>query len=240
MNNINDKKTVAIVLAAGKGKRMGLPVNKQFLTIKDKPVLFYSLKAFEESNVDEILVVASKEEAQKIKMEIIDKYKIDKISNIIIGGKERYNSVYNALVVSTNCDKVLIHDGARPFIKKDVINNLLNELLDNEAVILAVPAKDTIKRVDVNGYVIETLDRNQLYQVQTPQAFNYDKLKKAYDSIIEKIKLNKISESMITDDAMILESESKQTLIKVILGNYNNIKITTKEDLEIAKILMEE
>ena len=224
-------KVIAIVLAGGKGKRMGASVSKQYLLIEDKPVLYYSLKAFENSNVDEIIIVAEKGTTNYCKANIVEKYNIGKVSSIIEGGAERYNSVHNGLKAIEAAGKdsyVLIHDGARALISVDVINNTIEEVKNKKAVIVGVPVKDTIKIVDVNGMVMDTPSRETLWQIQTPQAFVYEEILTAYNKVILE------NVPGITDDSMVMEYSGIRK-VEVIMGEYENIKITTPDDLVYAR-----
>lgn len=224
-------KTIAIVLSGGKGKRMGASVNKQYLLLEGKPILYYSLKAFDESDVDEIVVVSGKNDIDYVQHEIVDKYSIKKVTKIVAGGKERYNSVYNALISLADADYVLIHDGARPFIQKTVINECVNEVKLCKACVVGMPVKDTIKILDDEGFVLSTPKRSNVWQVQTPQCFAYSIVKNAYDRAINS------GRDDITDDSMVVETEGTHK-IKLIMGGYSNIKITTPEDLIIGKELL--
>ncbi len=221
-------KVVAIVLAAGQGKRMNSQVAKQYLHIKGKPLLYYTLQAFEHSDVDEIILVTGKGEEQYCREQIIDYYSITKVKAIIPGGAERYDSVYQGLKACQETAFVLIHDGARPCITPQIINRTIEDVIKYEACIVAVPVKDTIKKIDENGFVNETLERNSLLIVQTPQAFSYSLISNAYDSIMHQEHQN------ITDDAMVVEAVT-DTSIHVVEGSYCNIKVTTPEDLVVAE-----
>ena len=150
------KKTAAVVLAAGSGKRMGTSVHKQYLLIKGKPVIYYTLRAFELSEVDEIILVTGADEIDYCSREIVEKYNFQKVRAVIAGGKERYDSVYEGLKALSDCDYVLIHDGARPLISSVLINANISCVQEKEACITAVPAKDTIKVADNKGYVSDT------------------------------------------------------------------------------------
>lgn len=222
-----------IVLAAGTGKRMKSSVQKQYMDLYGKPVLYYALAAFEKSNIDEIIVVTGKDEVGYVSENIINKYKIEKVKKVIAGGKERYNSVYNALCEIEEASSVLIHDGARPFISSDKINELISSMEEYQAVIAGVPVKDTVKSTNDEGMVLETIPRKNLWQIQTPQAFDYIKLKKAYDEII-----GSEYEKTITDDSMIWEKIYNDIPVKIIFGDYNNIKLTTPEDLIVGESIM--
>lgn len=222
-------KVVAIVLSGGKGRRMGTTTSKQYLLLDGKPILYYSIKAFDNSKVDEIILVVGEGDEEFVEEEIVNKYGIHKVKKIINGGKERYNSVYNGIkaIESINNTYVLIHDGARPFITTEIINNVIDKVFEAKACIVGVPAKDTIKVVDETGTVMETPDRNKLWQVQTPQAFEYALVLESYEKIIEQ------GRNDITDDSMVVEVTSNFP-IKMIMGSYNNIKITTPEDLNVG------
>lgn len=231
------KKTVAIILAAGSGKRMQSNTAKQYLLIKEKPVLYYSLKAFEESEVNEVILVVGKNDIEYCKKTIVDKYNLKKVSKIIEGGNERYHSVYHGLKEINDTDNVLIHDGARPFISVDIINNTIHELEDYNACIVGVPSKDTVKIVDANGMVVETPNRDMVWSVQTPQGFSFNIIMNAYSMLMDKLSYTSdgvISKIPITDDAMVVE-QTINCPIKMIMGSYRNIKITTPEDILIGE-----
>lgn len=232
-------KKIAIILSGGKGKRMGTAVSKQYLKLKDKPILAYSLDSFDKSNIDEIILVVGSGDKEFVKNEIVDRYNIKKVGAIVEGGKERYNSVYNALVyidkmisdILPDNTYVLIHDGARPFINVSDINIIIEEAVKAKACVLGVRAKDTIKISDDNNYIEETPDRSNVWQIQTPQAFQFKLLKDSYDKVIADDIRN------ITDDSMVVERVS-EVKIKLIEGSYTNIKITTPEDLIIGEMLI--
>jgi 2-C-methyl-D-erythritol 4-phosphate cytidylyltransferase len=221
-------KYTAIVLAAGAGKRMNSEVHKQYMALAGKPVLYYSLRAFEESAVSEIILVVGKNEIEYCTKEIVEPYGFKKVSSIIEGGKERYHSVYEGLKAARGCDYVLIHDGARPLLSRDMIERSMAEVQACGACIVGMPVKDTIKKVDSEGCVLETPERKNLWQVQTPQSFSYPLIWKAYESVIAA------GDDTVTDDAMVLEKTTGQK-VKIIEGSYRNIKITTPEDLVVAE-----
>ena len=226
-------KNIAIILAAGSGNRMNSITKKQFLLLDNKPLVYYSLNAFEESAIDEIIIVTGKDDIEYCKNEIVQAYNFKKVSNIIEGGEERYNSVYNGLNAIQDCDNVFIHDSARPMITADLIQAIIDEMETTNALIVGMPVKDTIKMVDDKGFVLDTPDRDFLWQIQTPQVFDFPLIKKAYDYIIE----NHIGN--ITDDSMVLEVYPyKKSKIKLLKGYYENIKVTTPEDLLIAEMFL--
>ena len=226
------QKYTAIVLAAGSGKRMNSKVHKQYLIIQDRPVLYYSLKAFEDSAVDEIVLVVGKGEEKFCRKEIVDKYGISKVKAIVEGGKERYHSVFEGLKQTSDADYVLIHDGARPFVNQDIIRRCMQEVQKYQACVVGMPVKDTIKIADEEGYAKQTPDRKNVWMIQTPQTFSYAPIYEAYEEML------KTEDTAITDDAMVLE-RIKGKKSKLIEGSYRNIKITTPEDLLIANVYLQ-
>ena len=226
------QKYAANVLAAGSGKRMNPQVHKQYLIIQDRPVLYYSLKEFEDSAVDEIVLVVGKGEEEFCRREIVDKYGISKVKAIVEGGKERYHSVFEGLKQTSDADYVLIHDGARPFVNQDIIRRCMQEVQKYQACVVGMPVKDTIKIADEEGYAKQTPDRKNVWMIQTPQTFSYALIYEAYEEML------KTEDTAITDDAMVLE-RIKGKKSKLIEGSYRNIKITTPEDLLIANVYLQ-
>lgn len=233
----NQKKCVAIVLAGGKGKRMGTDVAKQYLLLLEKPLLYYSLKVMEESFIDEIVLVTGAGEIDYCQKEIVMKYGFQKVTRIVEGGKERYHSVMNGLNAITHCDFVFIHDGARPLLDQETLGKAFETVSVYGSAIVSVPLKDTIKQADDEGFVVATPNRSSLYLVQTPQVFSFDKIKKAYQKMCVEEKRFLEQGLQITDDAMVLETFSSQK-VRLSEGNYENLKVTTKEDLQIAEVLL--
>lgn len=225
------KKITAIVLAAGKGSRMNSDIEKQFMLLEDKPLLYYSLNTFQDSIVDNIILVVSENHISYCQEQIVDKYNFTKVDKIVAGGKERYNSVYEGLTSTKDTDYVVIHDGARPFVTKDMIEKCIEVLESYDGCTVGMPVKDTIKVVNENTEGIDTPNRESLWQIQTPQTFKKDKLLEAYDKMFSDNYGN------ITDDTMIMERYNTSK-IKVLKGDYTNIKITTPEDLKIAEIFL--
>lgn len=225
------KKISAIVLAAGQGKRMKQTVAKQYLELKGKPILYYSLKAFEDSRVDEIALVTAAGQIDYCKENIVDKYKVSKVSRILEGGAERSDSVYQALKALGQTDYVLIHDGARPFLTVALIENIIIELMKYQACIPGTPVKETIKTVDGEGFINSTPDRSNLWAAQTPQAFEYCSIRRAYELMYQDS-----ARSIMTDDAVVYETYMKKR-VKMLMGDYNNLKLTTPEDYAHAKAL---
>jgi len=220
-----------IVLAAGKGSRMHLDTPKQFLIIDEKPLLYYSLKAFEESSVNDIVVVTNEEYVEFCLRDIIEKYHITKVRKVVPGGSERYWSVWKGLEACRETDYVLIHDAARPCLTAKMIHDSILKVMECGACTVGVPVKDTIKVVNETGEGIDTPSRERLWQVQTPQSFLYDDLVAAY----EKMKCS--GDRDVTDDTMIIERYlEKKTYM--VMGDYCNIKVTTPEDLLVAEIFL--
>ncbi|MCR5607468.1 MAG: 2-C-methyl-D-erythritol 4-phosphate cytidylyltransferase [Lachnospiraceae bacterium] len=216
----------AIILASGTGKRMNSDKPKQYIDIQGKPLLYYTIKQFDNELIEGIVLVVGENDIEYCKSEIVEKYGLNKVKCIVAGGKERYNSVYNGLKY-IDADYVMIHDGARPFISAVTIDKVYKELQNNDACIVGVKAKDTVKIADDEGMVSSTPDRSYVWQVQTPQAFKTEKIKIAYEKAF--------SQDMkgITDDAMVWEKCINEP-VKLVEGEYTNIKITTPEDLIIA------
>ena len=212
-------KTIAIITAAGYGKRMGKP--KQFLEIYGKPILERTISVFEQAKIiDEIIVVVNEEDVARVK-------KSGKVRQVISGGRKRQDSVFNALnVLPEDVEIVAIHDGARPFVTPEIIEQAVSEAIKVGAVVVGVPVKDTIKSVRSSGLgVRSTLNRNELWAAQTPQVFKKDIILKAYQDGKDKFQ--------VTDDAMLVEKMGKP--VKMVMGSYQNIKITTPEDLIVAQ-----
>ncbi|EYE87584.1 2-C-methyl-D-erythritol 4-phosphate cytidylyltransferase [Fervidicella metallireducens AeB] len=221
----------AVIVAGGKGKRMGNDINKQYIKIGGKEILARTIETFNAiEDIDEIIVVSPEEEIQYCLDNIINCYGFKKVKKVVKGGKERQNSVYNGLKsCSDNTDIVIIHDGARPFVSKEIILRSINEARENGACAVAVPMKDTVKIVDEKQFVIDTPDRSRLYAVQTPQTFKYEIIVSAHNKA-----LNERIEA--TDDTKLIECIGGK--VKIIEGSYLNIKITTPEDLIFAEAII--
>ncbi len=225
------EKVTAIILAAGRGSRMESAVQKQYLMLGNYPVVYYSLKCFQQSEVDDIILVVGKDEVEYCEKEIVKAYGFSKVSKIIAGGGERYESVYNAIMAVEDSAYVVIHDGARPFVTEDMILASIKIVKEHGACTVGVPTKDTIKEVSENGFGEKTLDRKKLWNVQTPQSFKIELLRKAY------LKMMSSGDTDITDDTMIVERYMGHS-VKLIMGSYENIKITTPGDMKIAEIFL--
>lgn len=224
------EKCTAIVLSAGQGKRMGTKVQKQYLEIEGKPILYYSLHAFEQSPlIDEIILVVGENQKEYCENEIVSKYGISKVKKIVQGGAERYHSVWNGLQEVASDGYVFIHDGARPFVDEKILNRVYKEVIECQACVVGMPVKDTIKIADLDGYAERTPDRNLLWMIQTPQVFEVALIKKAYELLMRQENIQ------VTDDAMVVEQILSKK-VKLVEGSYENIKITTPEDLQIATL----
>lgn len=222
-------KSTAIVLAAGKGTRMNSDIHKQYRLLKGKPVLYYSLAVFQQCPfIDEIILVTGQGEEEYCQNEIVQPYHFDKVSRVTAGGAERYHSVYEGLKAAEGADYVYIHDGARPFVSQEMLCRAKEAAERYGACVVGMPVKDTIKIRDEEGFAAATPDRNTLFMVQTPQVFSYGVVRSAYDAMIGR------SDIRVTDDAMVVETVLGNR-IKLVEGSYENIKITTPEDLKIAE-----
>ena len=259
---------IAIVLSAGRGSRMHMDTPKQYLDLCGRPVIAWSLRAFEEfDGVDDIILVCSGEDIGYCRSEIVDCCGFTKVRSIVAGGAERFLSVWEGLKEAdrlldargisnavrgafVNHDSLLteksftekaqeekaasyvfIHDGARPLVQSDILQNALDDVRKYQACVVGMPVKDTIKVADEEGFAAQTPDRRYLWQIQTPQVFSFPLVYEAYRRLIEE----EITD--VTDDAMVVERETS-VRVKLTEGSYRNIKITTPEDLEIAGLFM--
>ena len=228
-------RTAAVVLAAGSGKRMNAGVKKQYMEIAGRPVLYYSLKAFEESFIDEIVLVVTQDEIEQVQESYVNQYGFQKISRIVAGGKERYHSVACGLqAVHQDCDFVFIHDSARPMLTQEILQRVYRAVQEEEACVVGVPSKDTVKIADEQGYVSVTPNRSLVWNVQTPQVFSYPLVHSAYEELLQKEQELLAAGGQITDDAMVVEYLARHK-VKLVEGSYENIKITTPEDVQIAE-----
>jgi 2-C-methyl-D-erythritol 4-phosphate cytidylyltransferase len=223
-------KVTTIIVAAGKSKRIQDKVPKQFIDIGGKPVLSHTLESFEKcEEIDEILLVVAEGWLTYCSAEVVDKYGFKKVKKVISGGERRQDSVYKGLLaVPGDTSIVVIHDGVRPLIKTSKIAKTIESCRECKAVILAVRVKETVKRVE-DGSVVTTLSRERLWSAQTPQTFDYKILLDAY----EKAE----SDGFVgTDDASLVERMGVE--VKILEGDYDNIKITTLEDLVLVEEIL--
>lgn len=224
-------KTVAIIPAGGSGKRMQGRLSKQYLSVGGKPILVHTLSVFQRSpDIDEIVLVVLEEDIQRVRQMIVKPRGISKVRHVLAGGEQRQDSVRNGLAaIGDDAEIVLIHDAVRPFVSEDLIHQAVREAEKHGAVTVGMPVKDTIKRVDQNGGVLETLDRQVLWMTQTPQAFKRSIIQEAYRKADE-------DQFYGTDDASLVERMGFR--VKMIAASYENIKITTPEDLLMAEFLI--
>jgi 2-C-methyl-D-erythritol 4-phosphate cytidylyltransferase len=218
-----------IIPAAGQGKRMGAGKNKLLLELNNIPVLIHTLRVFEEDKLCQgITLAVNPLDTEEFKY-LLNKYKVKKVLDLVPGGKERQDSIYNALKTIKNDGIILVHDAARPFILKEHIHRLLDKAQETGAAIIGVPAKDTMKTVG-NHVVMATVERSSLWAVQTPQAFRFSILLKAYEHA-------KKEHFIGTDDSSLVERISHP--VSMVEGDYDNIKLTTKEDLFFAQAILQ-
>lgn len=226
------ERCVAIVLAAGQGKRMKTAVKKQFLHIGGKPVVYYALQCFQQSPlIDKIVLVTSRDCIEYCQRELVEAFGLDKVCAVVEGGRERYDSVYAGLLACEDADYVFIHDGARPFVDEKILQRTFLSAKNYGSGVAGMPSKDTVKIADEENTVLQTPDRNRVWSVQTPQVFAYRLIRRAHEQIRQS------DMSQITDDAMALERLG-ETPVKMVEGSYENIKITTPEDLEVAEVFL--
>jgi len=219
----------AIILAGGRGTRMGSDISKQFIEVDGKPMLYYTLNTFINSElIKEIILVLPKNEIEYCKINVLDKYNLN-VNKIVEGGKERQDSVYNALKEVGNSELVLIHDGARPFTTDRIIEEGIIFARKYGAAAPGVTPKDTIKVIDSNNFSKETPNRNILVSIQTPQVFKTDMIISCHEKVREE-------NVKVTDDTMVVERYNHK--VYIYNGDYENIKVTTKEDLILAEKLV--
>lgn len=222
----------ALVVAAGSGKRLGQTLSKPFVLLRDKPILYWTLRVFETCPlINEILLVVEAERIAQTQSEIISKYAFKKVQEIVVGGQERYHSVYNGLkALKDDIEWVAIHDCARPFLNKAILTNALEFAKKNGSAVLAVPVKDTIKEANEHMKVVLTCDRSRLFNIQTPQIFLRKEILKAYDQGLQR-------NHQMTDDAGMMELAGYSVCL--FPGDEKNIKITTPLDLKLAELFLE-
>lgn len=215
----------AVILAAGNGTRMKTKDSKLLLKINGKTVLERSVNAFLNiSDVDEVIVVAREKDIPAFSDILTD----ERVS-FVVGGDTRQQSVMNAVDVIDDCELIIIHDGARPLIKSEDIENTIRAAKENKAAAVGVFVKDTVKVVDKNGFVVSTPDRSTLFAVQTPQIFDFELYRNAAQNAREK-------GFDFTDDCQLVESFNQK--VKTVVGSYSNIKITTPDDIVLAENLL--
>jgi 2-C-methyl-D-erythritol 4-phosphate cytidylyltransferase len=224
-------KTVAIIAAGGSGRRMGGGKPKQYLLLEGVPILVHTLRIFQESQaVDAIFLVVPERDIEQTRLQVVLSYDLPKMDRILAGGPKRQDSVRNGLAaLNDDCGIVVIHDGVRPFISGELIGAAVEGAKRDGAVAVGVPVKDTVKKVDTSGSVVETLDRDSLWLIQTPQAFRREVIVQAHEQAHRNGYYG-------YDDAILVEKMGFP--VRMIPGSYDNIKITTREDLAVAEVLL--
>lgn len=240
MKKEEKKNCTAIVLSAGQGKRMGTSVQKQYIELQGKPIIYYTLSVFQKSEIiDDIILVVGKDQLKYVQEEIVRKYHFTKVKTVVEGGHERYDSVWQGLK-AREYDKyyeniqdgyVFIHDGARPFVDEEMLERAYDTVRKYKACVAGVPSKDTIKLINEEQFAVTTPERKYVWAVQTPQVFEKTLIFEAYARLMEEECVH------VTDDAMAVE-QMMHLPVKLFEGSYENIKITTPEDLDIARIFL--
>lgn len=234
-------KNVAIMLAAGSGKRMQSDVKKQYMEIAGKPLIYYALDTFEKSEIiTDVILVTGEDDISYCREAIVDRFGFTKVRDIVAGGKERYHSVMagiDAIAALGGCNYVFIHDGARPFITEDVIARLYEDVKITEACVAAVKSKDTIKIANNADFVVSTPNRNLAWIIQTPQVFEYQLIKEAYGILKEEECGLPCQGIVVTDDAMVVETWTGHK-VKLTEASYENIKVTTPDDIALAEVII--
>ncbi len=222
------RKVIALIAAAGEGRRMQADTPKQFLLLQDKPVLAHTLEQFSNCDAVSEIVIVTRAEDILLVNDLVREFEIQKVTEILPGGATRQESVFSGLNRLDDDSIVLIHDGARPFVTETQINNVIQAAESNGAAALGTPLKDTLKRVDAQGYIADTIPRSDLYRIQTPQAFFTNEIKLAHIRAQE-------SGLTVTDDCALMEQYGRR--VAVVEGSDINIKITTPEDLWLAEAI---
>lgn len=230
-----ERRCTAIVLAAGSGRRMESDIPKQFMTLGDQPLICYSLRTIEQSEIiDNCILVTGKEDIPYVESEIVKKYGFYKVKNIVAGGAERYESVFRGLqAMGSREGYTFIHDGARPFLTEEILGRVYEAVKQYDACVAAMPVKDTIKIADAEEFAVQTPNRDLVWAVQTPQVFATELICRAYEMLFENLEELKDRGISVTDDAMVAET-MLGIRIKLVKASYENIKITTPEDMKTA------
>lgn len=224
-------KVVAIIPSAGRGKRMAHTIPKHYVRLEDKPILAYTVEAFEKCpDINHVLLVIRSGEEEYCLKEVVEKYKFMKVLKIVIGGERRQDSVYNGIKeLDDDTDIVVVHDGVRPFVPPDLISETIKLAMYVDGVVAAIPVKDTIKEVNKEGFIKNTPSRESLWYAQTPQTFK--------KRIIEEAFIKAYSDNFYgTDESSLVERIGGK--VKIIEASPENIKITTKEDLLLAEFIL--
>lgn len=238
------RRCTAVVLAAGSGSRMQSKVAKQFMLLKGKPLIWYSLQAVEQSRIiDDCILVTGAGDIEYVRENLVRKYGFHKVSAVIAGGTERWESVLNAMRligdggVPDQDGYVFIHDGARPFLTEKILQDTYEAVREYHACVTAVPSKDTIKLADEDGFAVSTPDRRFLWSIQTPQVFDTRLIVDVYGKLAAEMESLRQQKIMVTDDASVVELFT-DVKVKLVYGSYQNIKITTPEDIKMAEAFL--
>ena len=225
-------KVVALILAAGQGKRMVAEKSKPYLLLAGKPILFHTLREFEKCpSIDEVVLIVEKHAIDYARSVVVEAFRCRKVTSVVAGGEKRQDSVREGIkALDNDCELVMVHDGVRPFISRALLKKAVEATRKSGATVVAVPVKDTIKVVSKEKEVLQTPDRKTLWAVQTPQTFNRDLLERAH----EKAKREGFYG---TDDASLVERAGET--VTVVEGSYENIKITTPEDLVLGEAILQ-
>lgn len=242
------KRCTAVVLAAGNGARMHSSVPKQFMELGGRPLIVHALETVERSSViDDCVLVTGAADIPYMQREIVERYGFSKVDVITAGGAQRYESVAHALELIENGGQrvpnqdgyVFIHDGARPFLTEKILEDTYAAVYAYGACVAAVPSKDTVKLADQEGYAAQTPNRNSVWLVQTPQAFEVRMICEAYRMLMAQLPALRQQGLEITDDAMVVETMLRRP-VRLVQASYGNIKVTTPEDMKIAEVLLED
>ncbi|MCM1213390.1 MAG: 2-C-methyl-D-erythritol 4-phosphate cytidylyltransferase [Lachnospiraceae bacterium] len=241
------KRCTAVVLAAGSGRRMHAATAKQFMELAGKPLIWYPLHVVEESAIiDDCILVTGAADISFVCQEIVEKYGLTKVTDVIAGGNERYASVCNAMryiaegrqPVPNRDGYVFVHDGARPFLTEEILRNTYEDVRRYGACVAAVPSKDTVKIADEDGFAVTTPDRRLVWNIQTPQVFETELITAAYGELEKECSGRNSRSFHVTDDASVVELFTDHK-VKLTFGSYGNIKITTPEDIRTAESFLE-
>lgn len=227
-----DNSFTVIVLAAGRGERVGGNTKKQFIPVCGRPLLYYSLRTISDSSASAIIIVTSAEDVEYVRNEIVDRYSFSRVKAIVKGGAERYYSVYEGLK-SVDTPYVLVHDGARACVSVELVEAVALAATEYGACEAAVPATDTIKLSDEEGFVSLTPARKDVWAMQTPQGFESDLIREAYERLFLSGDLDDI-----TDDAMVVQRAFPDRRIRLVEGSYDNIKVTTPKDILLVETMI--
>lgn len=227
-------KHIGIVVAAGKGLRVGGEIPKQYMDLSGKPVIYYCLKAMQDSFIDEIILVCGSGDEVYVRENIVDRFSFDKVTAIVAGGKERSDSVLNGLkcIADPAGAYVYVQDAARPMLTQELLLRLKEDVECFGTAVTGVKSKDTVKIVTEDGFVNVTPDRRAVWNIQTPQAFKADDLIDAYSRYLDARNV------AVTDDSSVMEMFGCLP-VHITEGDYSNLKITTAEDFEIARIFID-